>query len=279
MTDRDDYKRLADEAARWAKSNFINVPDARDFARRAELALRAASVKAGEVVAVRPLEWHENLKQGDRVGFVCSEGGVLSYSIMLSKFRVYGVAGDHDGAAEFGSLEAAKAAAQADYEARIRSALVAEAAANAGTMALLSEGRQFIADSGCDEDDQQTNEHRDDLLRRIDTSLAAANQSDGGVKSVPATTTVGLNWELSDETRKHLEEIDRAIVRPGDPRLNQIFGGPSYTPPAPQAVEAVSVEEVERAIVTWADTEELELTIRQVHALTRALLAKFKVVR
>jgi hypothetical protein len=144
---------------------------------------------------------------------------------------------------------------------------------------LLSEGRQFIADSGCDEDDQQTNEHRDDLLRRIDTSLAAANQSDGGVKSVPATTTVGLNWELSDETRKHLEEIDRAIVRPGDPRLNQIFGGPSYTPPAPQAVEAVSVEEVERAIVTWADTEELELTIRQVHALTRALLAKFKVVR
>jgi hypothetical protein len=55
MTDRDDYKRLADEASRWAKSNFINAPDARDFAIRAESALRAASVKAGEVVAGEPV--------------------------------------------------------------------------------------------------------------------------------------------------------------------------------------------------------------------------------
>jgi len=83
-----------------------------------------SALDAGPVgVRVKPLEWHEKLKAGERSGFICSTVGVLSYTIMLSRFRVYGIPGEHDGAAEFPSLEAAKAAAQADYERRILSAL------------------------------------------------------------------------------------------------------------------------------------------------------------
>ena len=69
-------------------------------------------------VRVKPLEWRERVE-----GFTCSENGVLSYTIMNSRNRVYGIRGDHDGAAEFASAEEAKAAAQADYERRIMSAI------------------------------------------------------------------------------------------------------------------------------------------------------------
>ena len=72
---------------------------------------------------VKSLEWHDRLKISENEGFVCSQGGLLSYSIMLGCFRVYGIVGDHDGAAEFPSIEVAKAAAQADYEARILAAI------------------------------------------------------------------------------------------------------------------------------------------------------------
>jgi hypothetical protein len=84
---------------------------------------RAEALSRTGAVKVRKLEWHEKLKRGERDGFVCSLGGVLAYSIMLSSFRVYGIEGEYDGAAEFETLEAAKAAAQADYENRILAAL------------------------------------------------------------------------------------------------------------------------------------------------------------
>jgi hypothetical protein len=42
--------------------------------------------------------------------------------------------------------------------------------------ALLREARQFVADSGCDEDDMEINQHRDDLLARMDAALAAPPQ-------------------------------------------------------------------------------------------------------
>lgn len=74
-------------------------------------------------MAVKPLEWHELLRRGPREGFVCSVGGVLSYFIMLGRNRVYGIRGEHDGAAEFRSLEEAMTAAQADYERRILATL------------------------------------------------------------------------------------------------------------------------------------------------------------
>lgn len=70
-------------------------------------------------VTVKPLVWdHEHME-----GWVFARGGVLQYAIMLSVNRVYGVHGEHDGAAQFPTIEAAKAAAQADYEARILAAI------------------------------------------------------------------------------------------------------------------------------------------------------------
>ena len=86
----------------------------------AEAALTAAfAAMSGPAVKVKPLEWdHEAV-----IGFACSRKGALSYAIMLSRNRVYGINGEHDGAAEFADIEAAKAAAQADYEARINAAL------------------------------------------------------------------------------------------------------------------------------------------------------------
>ncbi len=77
------------------------------------------AVSAPVAVRVKPLTWdHDHLP-----GWVFARGGVLSYSIMLSAHRVYGVPGEHDGAAQFPTLEAAKAAAQADYAARIMAAI------------------------------------------------------------------------------------------------------------------------------------------------------------
>ncbi len=81
------------------------------------------AVSAPVAVRVKPLTWdHDHLP-----GWVFARGGVLSYSIMLSAHRVYGVPGEHDGAAQFPTLEAAKAAAQADYAARIMAAIDAPA--------------------------------------------------------------------------------------------------------------------------------------------------------
>lgn len=238
---------------------------------------RAASVKAGEVVAVRPLEWHENLKQGDRVGFVCSEGGVLSYSIMLSKFRVYGVAGDHDGAAEFGSLEAAKAAAQADYERRITSALIVEPVPPDTTASVVAmrealgdcrthydawrSAIEAARDNAPDEADESYWRHELKAFERTFAAIAAANQSD--VEALAATTA----------------ERTGTVTSEPEPST-------SDTPPAPQAVEAVSVEEVAQCIY-YADPfpdlggplnwSHLNSSVKEKHRKqARALLAKFK---
>jgi len=58
-------------------------------------------------------------------------------------------------------------------------------------------------------------------------------RKEAGIKPGPSDPTSservpGLNWELSEEIKKHLAEIDRAIVRPGDPRLNKIICGPNH---------------------------------------------------
>jgi hypothetical protein len=50
--------------------------------------------------------------------------------------------------------------------------LEAALAKEAHDTALLSECQQFIADAGCDEDDNEVTEHRADLLDRIDRATA-----------------------------------------------------------------------------------------------------------
>lgn len=94
------------------------------------------------------------------------------------------------------------------------------------------------------------------IKSEVPKRLAAANQSDDGVEGHAAMG----RWGATES------DAPRAGIKPG----------PSDTPSAPQAVEAVSVDDIERAIIAWADAEELELTIRQVHALARAILAEFK---
>lgn len=75
------------------------------------------------IVRVKPLVW----RYGENTAFIhAGEPNGISYTMMPTTsglFRVYGIPGDHDNAAQFDSLEAAKAAAQADYEARILAAL------------------------------------------------------------------------------------------------------------------------------------------------------------
>jgi hypothetical protein len=71
---------------------------------------------------VKPLVW--KWLTGENTGFLCSgDSGALSYSIMVSRNRVYGIPGPFDSSAEYETLEDAKAAAQADYERRILGAL------------------------------------------------------------------------------------------------------------------------------------------------------------
>lgn len=57
----------------------------------------------------------------------------------------------------------------------------------------------------------------------------------------------GLGWELSDETQKHLAEIEKYTIRPGDPRLNTLFCGQTGSDPVSgrsQQSPDVSVDEL-----------------------------------
>lgn len=38
--------------------------------------------------------------------------------------------------------------------------------------------------------------------------------------------TIGMDWKLSDDAKARIAEIESHIVKPGDPRLDQIVGGP-----------------------------------------------------
>ncbi len=58
------------------------------------------------------------------------------------------------------------------------------------------------------------------------TAPGATTKSDGGEQP----PRVGIDWQLSDDAKARIAEIDAAIVRPGDSRLNQIIGGPSPVP-------------------------------------------------
>jgi len=123
MTNENDLIRRGD--AHDAVRNTVSMSDALDAI--ATITAVAASQPADPVikadscqrVTVKPLVWeHEHME-----GWVFARGGVLQYAIMLSVNRVYGVHGEHDGAAQFPTIEAAKAAAQADYATRILAAI------------------------------------------------------------------------------------------------------------------------------------------------------------
>lgn len=104
-----------------------------------EAVWREALVGAGgQAVAVKPLEWHDKSIPIMRYFAECDEDGKWRYSVSGAKMagpyalKRYSV---HCG--EYPTIEAAKAAAQADYERRILSALepAADHIADAGKMA------------------------------------------------------------------------------------------------------------------------------------------------
>lgn len=153
-------------------------------------------------VAVKALEWdHEAVPR-----FVCSRKGVLSYTIMTSRNRVYGIPGEHDGAAEFTSLEEAKAAAQADYEARIRSTLSAQVQDVAGN-ATICVGEQTIA------------RLRNGLPVEFDNGLALLPSSDlededigPHEKALRDAVEPFLDWLEQREEGAHIAEVREGLI-------------------------------------------------------------------
>ena len=105
------------------KLTYFELEEAKSIVQKENEERFMEWVSAGEAssVTIKPLEW----KLAPGSSFHYGKGGGNSFSIMPAKdeWRVYGIPGEHDHSAQFPSLDAAKAAAQEYYEARIRSAL------------------------------------------------------------------------------------------------------------------------------------------------------------
>lgn len=335
MTDPDDYKRLAD---RLIAQDYGNVKDietmGEHFALLAECAaaLRTASVKAGEVVAwrdvvkrpdERPLptygqipwdqlgrdvvesttarrddyKFAENLYPGHQI-----VPGINFNSLarIVDKYRYYGL--------------------PCEDESRIRSALVAEPAPTASVGAMrealdrahgkfcLIAGTKAWTDScldGWKHSPGALRDYAEQAAKEIDEALAAANQSDGGVRTAPASCPNCFNEDdcANVDICNAVADVYRPSVPPPAPqadyittRFNEVTCErtdtctwpdckcPRKTPPAPQAVEAVSVDEVAHVIALSYARNDLEPSSKVTLALywddsqhaARALLAKFK---
>lgn len=282
---------------------------------------RAASVKAGEVVAVRPLEW---VDRGDGVHprFIArtivgdyaidkTKGGAFAWWVPVLRGKI-----------EEHTLDAAKAAAQADYEARIRSALVVEPV-KGEPVAWLRCAVEGDAPKPCNEDDDGAFPvYRATPTASVGASVQKAVEEAAHLASLHAHHALwrGLlpyGWDAATEQfgRNLANAIAKAIKSEAPKRLaaaNQSDGGknyffeteeeaaeaadngrntggksyyrPSDTPPAPQAVEAVSVDEVAHVIALSYARNDLEPSSKVTLALywddsqhaARALLAKFK---
>lgn len=80
------------------------------------------ALKAAQVACVKPLDWHDYGNDGkEGQGSVSDVGGLTFYRASRLFLGVWELEGDASG--KYQTLEEAKAAAQADYERRILSAL------------------------------------------------------------------------------------------------------------------------------------------------------------
>ena len=115
-----------DAAPSTAKPVFSGIVDLHDELNRAdELLARPSTADRGGEVEVRALEWREEAIPPTGECLASTVVGLYSIplgrSVFVLRFR------DKDTLGKFPALEAAKAAAQADYTARIRSALATTA--------------------------------------------------------------------------------------------------------------------------------------------------------
>lgn len=260
---------------------FINaIEESRDFdlaiAQLQETwdeycALKAASVKPSGPVAVRKLKWSNCPALGGRRKLIAHDCfGSEFYRIDLPTEDV----------------ETKKASAQAAYESLIRSALAVEPAPTASVGAMREACRQvaIVRATRCANDlatppnirglgpDTHALEYGKRIALEIAhdiAALAAANQSDGGVEG-------HASMLAHDGDCLQAPAASSAGIKPG----------PSDTPPAPRAVETVSVDEVAADI-----HEVVDETRRQnwknggahqydsdeaAQMIARSLLAKFK---
>jgi hypothetical protein len=158
MADSSEMQRLADRVANLTEGylpgygNVVNVTFSITEAKSIASTLRAASVKAGEVVAVRPLEWRH---YGGSYPEWRAYNSDVKWDALIDKSKAlcFGmfplfINGTWDGK-KHDTIKAAKASAQADYEARIRSALVVEPV-KAGIRLDLSGGHNIVECGGAD---------------------------------------------------------------------------------------------------------------------------------
>jgi hypothetical protein len=301
----DDYMRLADYFADAPDSHAsvaINVPEQRALVVSA---LRAASVKAGEVVAVKPLEWEKiTWERYPKFKAVTPTGDYWVWELAgIGYWSQHSLIGRE----VHGTIDDAKAAAQSDYEARIRSALVVEPAAPTASVGAMREAlEQALERMKMAVDWWNKGGHSlpqmSAAIEMAESALGAANQSDGGVEGHAAMGRWGATE--SDAPRAGIKPgpsdtapaepvATKAFIEAFGKSLDDDFG--FWSSPTSDAVRSklyglwakanaevliplhpprsVDVEAIERAVVAWADGEEIELTIRQVHALARSTAA------
>lgn len=121
-------KAAAREAGEYCTQGYMTFPaeEIAEAAIRAYLAVQNARPDAGEPVAVKGLDWRTSQAKTFAKTCLDVEYVITSYlrSPFTGNYEVFSlVMTDGYGLFEYASLAAAKAAAQADYETRIRSAL------------------------------------------------------------------------------------------------------------------------------------------------------------
>ncbi len=236
MTDPREFNRLADELDRVISQN---AQDAYVLVRASDALRTAAAGASAGAVKVKPLEWVE--REGVTGTFDASTPvGHYIATITDDDRGMWFIVGQTMGAYMLPDIDVVKAAAQADYEQRILSALIPEPA-KAGdavlreALDLLQQRQEMLAKCANDpkySDQQQeiwaalANEKIDDIraLKALstaqpDTAAQGGKQSDGG----------------GAITAAQMDAIEQAAIA-GKP----LAGLPSDTAPA----EPVSVEEL-----------------------------------
>ncbi|WP_338633838.1 hypothetical protein [Afipia carboxidovorans] len=173
--------RLEHQAGNVENDGHLN---AARYMREAASALRLAA-QSPEPVTVKPLEWPPRCPRGQRVH---NRPALVNYTVAHYGGDVgdaiYRWAEAHSPWSDpLPTYEAAKAAAQADYEQRIRSALVNAPAADTGMREALAFTREFIRGEQIESAVVGISSMQS-LGEYIDTALAAseATKSDGGTK-------------------------------------------------------------------------------------------------
>lgn len=128
---------------------------------------------------------------------------------------------------------------------------------------LLARARQFVADSGCDEDDNEVNAARDELLADMDVSLGKPD----GWKLVPTEPTKEMitagDMLTYSQERFKVSEVYRAMVSAASPPEQ----------PAPLRGRDEAIEECAKLIESGAgmadliDQEELDQQAKYIRAL------------